>query len=73
MFDGFLAKNDRAKKDWAFAQYKELATYRETAMQMISLLQQFVRDISFVSLGLEPIIHSDRLNAFKEFLLNTFL
>lgn len=65
--DVFLSTRDREKKSWAFSQSKDLAVDRETAMQMLSLWQQFVRDVSFLNLGLEPIIHSDRTNAMKEY------
>ncbi len=63
----FMSIQESDKRSWAFTQVKELASDRETALQMVSLWQQFVRDISFMSVGLEPIIHADRMNGFKEF------
>lgn len=59
-------KEGNARRAWAFALLKELATDRETALQMIGLWQQYVRDLTFLVCGTTPLIHADKINEYKD-------
>ena len=47
--------------------FKEIMSDRESALKLISLWQQILRDISFYKEGLKPQIHSDQTEVFQSF------